>query len=92
MAGQYPNSGALFVNDYKEKDNQPDYKGTMELTIGGEDIEFKMAGWKKQSKNGKTFISMKFEEPENDVVLTPPQRPKSQPSVADDVSDDDLPF
>mgnify|MGYP003661423366 CR=1 FL=1 len=96
MAGQYPNSGALFVNDYKEKDTHPDYKGKMEITIDGKDYEFKMAGWKKTAKSsGKTFISMQFEQPEDDIILTPPQPPKAiklTGEFADDVSDDDLPF
>ena len=56
MAEQYDNSGALFINDRKEKDNQPDYTGN--VVINGE--KKRLAGWKKTVKSdpSKTFLSL----------------------------------
>ena len=46
------NTGVLFINQ-KSNDRQPDFKGN--VTIGG--VEYKVAGWKKQSASGKNYIS-----------------------------------
>ena len=56
MAEKYDNSGALFINDRKEKDNQPDYTGN--VVINGE--KKRLAGWKKTVKSdpSKTFLSL----------------------------------
>jgi len=48
------NRGVLFQNYKKESDKHPDYKG--ELNVDG--VEFQIAGWKKTSKNGNTFLSI----------------------------------
>jgi uncharacterized protein (DUF736 family) len=55
---QRDNSGALFKNDRKEKESQPDYKGT--ALIGGE--EFEIAAWVKKSKAGNPYMSISFKE------------------------------
>ena len=56
MPEQYDNSGVLFVNDRKEKENQPDYTGN--IVLNGE--KKRLAGWKKTSKSdpSKTFLSV----------------------------------
>ena len=46
--------GALFTNNYKDKDTQPDLKGN--IMIGGEIV--KLSGWKKTTSQGKDFISL----------------------------------
>lgn len=48
------NRGVLFQNFRKETDKQPDYKG--ELNVDG--VELQIAGWKKTSKKGHTFLSL----------------------------------
>lgn len=53
---KYPNSGALFVNDRKTKESHPDMTGNGEI----HGIETWISGWNKQSKNGKSFISLSF--------------------------------
>ena len=53
-----PNTGSLFKNERKEKENQPDYKG--EIDINGTVLD--LAAWVKESKSGKKFFSIKASE------------------------------
>jgi uncharacterized protein (DUF736 family) len=50
--------GVLF-NNTTDKPNAPAIKG--ECTIGGKTYE--IAGWRNTSKAGKTYYSLKFQEP-----------------------------
>jgi hypothetical protein len=53
-------SGALFRNQRKEKDAQPDYNG--DVTIAG--VKYRLAGWLKDGKNGKFLrLSVSDEKP-----------------------------
>ena len=52
-------NGSLFVNNYKEKETQPDYKGSIVLQDG---TEKQIAGWKKQDKNGKYYLSLSLSD------------------------------
>jgi uncharacterized protein (DUF736 family) len=52
------NSGALFINDKGDNPSRPDYTGT--INVNGKDM--RLAGWKKQSKAGKNFLSLKISE------------------------------
>tara|TARA_E500000318_G_scaffold74336_1_gene68993 strand:+ start:1215 stop:1529 length:315 start_codon:yes stop_codon:yes gene_type:complete len=71
MSNQYPPSGVLFTNDRKQKPNQPDYTGDLELSDevindlveqmsrGVTKPKLRLAGWKKTSqKTGKVFVSL----------------------------------
>ena len=51
------NSGALFPNDRKEKENHPDLTGS--AVVDGKEYWFK--GWKKSSKAGKAYLSVAFD-------------------------------
>ena len=85
MAEQYDNSGALFINDRKEKDNQPDYTGN--VVINGE--KKRLAGWKKTQKSdpSKTFLSLAI----SDYQEQSDQNPSGiQPTP--NPMDDNLPF
>ena len=53
-------NGTLFVNSYKEKENQPDYRGSI-TTLDGKALE--LAGWKGKTKAGDPKISVKISEP-----------------------------
>lgn len=60
--------GALFPNkDKAPGSNQPDYSGS--ATING--VEYRMAGWRKMSRNNKPWVSFHFTpkepEPERDA-------------------------
>jgi len=77
---EYPNSGALFVNQYKKSDKAPDHKGTITLErsllkklldLSSEDgIPIKLSGWNRQGKNG-VFISLKYDDFEIAKVQAP---------------------
>ena len=56
---QKDNTGAIFKNDYKKTDSQPDYKG--KCLVDGKEKEVAM--WLNESKAGKKYFSVKFSLP-----------------------------
>jgi hypothetical protein len=60
---QKDNSGSIFVNDRKEKDNHPDRTGT--ALIDG--TEYWVSGWLKKTKDGKPFLSLAFKAKDTDT-------------------------
>jgi len=54
------NSGALFVNTYKEKESQPDYRGEFVDATGK---KWELAGWKCTSQKGTAYLAIKAQEP-----------------------------
>lgn len=72
---KYPNSGALFKNERKTKDNQPDYTGTAEI----DGKQWRLSAWIKEGKRGK-FMAINFSVPQE----KPQDRRQEQP-VEDDV-------
>ena len=80
MPDKYDNSGVLFVNDRKEKENQPDYTGN--IVLNGE--KKRLAGWKRTSKSdpSKTFLSVSVSD-----FLEKKEEPVQQTE-----KQDDLPF
>lgn len=54
------NRGVLFKNDRKEKANQPDYRG--KLNVGGR--EYQLSAWRKTPKGGgNPFLSISISDP-----------------------------
>lgn len=53
------NTGAIFKNDKKTSDNQPDYRGT--ANIDGKEKE--IALWLKTSAKGVKYFSVSISEP-----------------------------
>jgi hypothetical protein len=91
MSNQYPNSGALFVNQ-KKHEKAPDYSGDLNLDItllhqlideseDGFSVKIKLSGWKKQGTRG-TFLSIKY----NDF------KPQGQRQQSNNDFDGDVPF
>ena len=54
---QKDNSGALFVNDKREKETQPNATGS--AMIGG--VEYWVSAWTNTSSKGTKYQSLKFE-------------------------------
>lgn len=76
------NSGAIFKNDRKQNDRQPDMTGS--INVAG--VDYYISAWTKQSGQGKKFLSL---------AVTAKDEPKQAPvkQVEDiDFDADDLPF
>jgi uncharacterized protein (DUF736 family) len=71
-------TGALFTNDRKEHDRQPDFRG--QAVVNGQPME--IAAWRKTSANGKVYLSLKFQAP----------RERDAAPKADQVPQTDFPF
>ena len=84
---QRDNSGSLFKNDRKEKENHPDYKGG--CMVGG--VEMWMSAWLKTGANGTKFMSFSFQPKEQQQSATR-QAPASQAPQAEPDFIDELPF
>jgi len=53
-------SGALFTNDNKEHDKQPDFTGNIKI----QGKIWRLAGWKTESRAGTEYTSLKVSDPE----------------------------
>jgi uncharacterized protein (DUF736 family) len=58
---QYDNTnrGVLFRNEKKKSEKHPDYSGQVDV----EGVEWELAGWIKESKSGKKFLSLMVKKP-----------------------------
>ena len=89
------NRGVLFKNDRKEKDTDPNMKGSINV----EGVEYWVSAWTKEGQNGK-FISLSLTPKEQTQTsaqaaqvaqkAAPPQRQQAAPVVQD--LDDSIPF
>lgn len=50
------NQGAIFKNDRKAKDTDPEYKGS--VTVGG--VEYWVSVWLNETKDGRKYFSHKY--------------------------------
>ena len=87
------NRGVLFKNDRKEKDTQPNMKGSINV----EGVEYWVSAWTKEGQNGK-FISLSLTPKETTQTAAqaaqhaaPPQRQQQAAPVVQDL-DEDIPF
>lgn len=86
---QRDNSGSLFVNDRKERENQPDRSG--KAMIGG--VMYYVNGWLKKTNDGTPWLSLAFNpidggQPRQQPNPTP--TPEYNPTFPSDGSD--VPF
>ena len=72
------NTGVLFRNETANEENKQPYM-TGKLNVEGKDMQ--IAGWRRESKTGKKFLSLKIQEPRtqdstaNDNVSTTADMP-----------------
>lgn len=82
------NNGAMFVNDRKEKDTHPDFKGM--LNVDGK--EYWLSGWNKNNDRGP-FVSLSVQpkgEKSTDSIV--PTKAKEAPKGEGKPFDDEIPF
>jgi len=85
---QRDNSGSLFKNERKEKENHPDYKGA--CMVGG--VEMWMSAWLKTGANGTKFMSFSFQPKDQQQPATRQAPARQAPQAEPDFADDNLPF
>ena len=79
------NRGALFRNEKKENDKQPDYTG--KINVDG--VDKRLAAWVSESKAGKKYFSIRvsdFQEQQGG------QSPNQGGGIPDNDFDDSIPF
>ena len=101
MYQRKPGDGTLWENGYKQKETHPDMKGDF-MHIDGQ--EYEIAGWKKATKDGKPYLSLKIQTKRAKPDDRRPERGhpdpmsgfKAQKAVGDVPNDDldsmDIPF
>ena len=78
------NSGAIFKNDKKTADNQPDYRG--KINVDGKEWEISL--WVREGQQAGKFFSAAIKEP-----WVKPEEPKQSANITSVIDeDDDLPF
>ena len=81
MAYDNTNTGALFVNDKKETANHPDSKG--QINVEGK--EYWISAWRKESKDGKKYLSLSV-TPKDAAKVAPVKRnPQDMSDLRDDI-------
>lgn len=86
MAAKYDNSGALFKNDRKEKETQPDYTG--QALING--VDYWMDAWMKEAESGRKYMSFSFKPKEAKQAEKPKTHSEMKKRAA--TFDDEPPF
>ena len=87
-------SGSIFVNDDKQKETHPDFKGS--ALIDGK--AYWVSGWKKKTGAGKTWLSLSFKakdaqpKADADPLGDAPKSQGAAPKPKDDFGDSDIPF
>ena len=97
MENRVQSDGAIYTNDYKQGDTQPDWTGKIELSKdllkqlvekvkSGEVAEVRVALWDRTSKAGKNYKYARMD-------LAQPQQQKVEPKVEEhDDFEDQIPF
>ena len=81
------NRGAIWKNDRKETETQPDFKGS--LNVGGKD--YWVSAWKRKPDANPNAPALSFSVQEKEVAQNQAQKDAMSKPV-DDFSDDSIPF
>jgi len=84
MTEKYDNSGAIFINDKKEREGHPDRTG--QATIDG--VDYWVSGWLKKGRDGNPWLSLAFRKKEAQSKPVPVKSNKQAP----DFDESDIPF
>ena len=82
------NRGALFRNEKKENDKQPDYTG--KINVDG--VDKRLAAWVSESRAGKKYFSIRVSEFQEQQAGGDQGRQQSGGGIPEDDFDDDIPF
>ena len=87
---QKQNTGTIFKNDKKTADNQPDYRG--KINVEGKELEISL--WVRTAQSGVKYMSAAIKEPYVAPAPVPVLQNTSDKikSAADELFEDDLPF
>ena len=55
-------NGALFTNDKKTKDNQPDFQGSVNLDNKTDGPKLRLSAWKKKGEKAGDYLSISIQE------------------------------
>ena len=92
--------GAIYTNNYKQNDKQPDWTGKVvldkellkalvEKVKNGEEAEMRVALWDRRSQKGNDYKYARLDIPQPQRKVEP-ATPVAQPKP--EISDDDIPF
>ena len=100
MAYNKTNTGSLYANNYKKKDDQPDFTGSLYLDVSflqemieetevGELVVFAVSGWNATLPSGDPVTNLRIKKPwkKEDKPKAEP-KPKPEPEI----DDEELPF
>jgi uncharacterized protein (DUF736 family) len=76
------NRGSIFINDRKEQDNHPDFRGSLDV----EGVDYWLSAWKKTSKDGKKFLSISIKRKEERQSDQPTRKAPEKKIETDDLS------
>ena len=94
--------GAIYTNNYKQNEKQPDWTGKVTIDRSllkslvekakiGQDAEMRIALWDRRSKNGNDYKYARLDIPQKKEQETR-QEPKKEEAPKAELSDIDIPF
>jgi hypothetical protein len=60
--GREYHNGALFTNDKKQNDKQPDFQGSVSLDGKPDGLKLRLSAWKKQGQKSGDYLSISIQE------------------------------